>query len=88
MWDTPSGIARGLGPDKLDIDREVAHLSAWRWVKPAQELAQAVAVRDDVHSRQVGPPPGCVSRPRQQEGVLRQLRTIPVDIDKGIGITA
>ncbi len=49
----PAAQHKGLGPHELDVDPEVAHLSARRRVEPAQELAQAVAVRDDVDRRPV-----------------------------------
>src|SRR6266851_5504108 len=42
-----------LRPHELHVDPEVAYLLAFRRVEPAQELAQAVAVRDDVHSRPI-----------------------------------
>ena len=43
----------GLGADEFDVDPKVAHLLALRRAEPAHELAQAVAVRDDVHGRPV-----------------------------------
>ena len=49
----PAAQHEGLGPHELDVNPEVAHLSAWRWVEPAQELAQAIAVRDNVDRRPV-----------------------------------
>jgi hypothetical protein len=42
-----------LGADKLYVDPEVALLPAFRRVEPTQELAQTVAVREDVHRRPV-----------------------------------
>ena len=42
-----------LGPNELHVDPKIAYFPALRRVKPAQELAQAVTVRDDVHGRPV-----------------------------------
>src|SRR6266699_5329455 len=42
-----------LGPNEFHVDPKIAYFPALRRVKPAQELAQAVAVRDDVHGRPV-----------------------------------
>jgi hypothetical protein len=49
----PAAQHEGLGPHELDVDPKVAHLSVWGRVEPAQELAQTVAVRDDVDRRPV-----------------------------------
>ena len=46
----PTAQNDGLRADEFHIDPKVAHLLASGRVEPAQELAQAVAVRDDVHS--------------------------------------
>ena len=42
-----------LRANEFHVDPEIAHIPARRRVEPAQELAQAVAVRDDVHRRPV-----------------------------------
>jgi hypothetical protein len=49
----PTAQHEGLRAYEFHIDSKVAHLSACRRVEPAQELAQTVAVRDDVHRRPV-----------------------------------
>ena len=49
----PAAQHEGLGPHELDLNPEVAYFFAWRRVEPAQELAQAIAVRDDVDRRPV-----------------------------------
>jgi hypothetical protein len=42
-----------LGPNEFHVDPKIAYFPALRRVKPAQELAQAVTVCDDVHGRPV-----------------------------------
>jgi hypothetical protein len=49
----PTGHHDRLGPDEFHVDRKIAYLPTLRRVKPVQELAQAVTVRDDVHGRPV-----------------------------------
>ena len=45
----PTAQHDGLRANELDIDPEIADVPAFRRIEPAQELAQTVTVRDDVH---------------------------------------
>ena len=42
-----------IGPNEFHVDPKIADFPALRRVKPAQELAQAITVRDDVHGRPI-----------------------------------
>ena len=46
----PTAQHDGLRANELDIDPKVANLPTFRRIEPAQELAQTITVRDDVHS--------------------------------------
>jgi hypothetical protein len=56
-WLTSAALPTGQHdrpvPNKFHVDPEIAYFPALRRVKPAQELMQAVSVRDDVHRRPV-----------------------------------
>lgn len=49
----PTGEHERLGPNEFHVDPKIAYFPAFRRVKPAQDLAQAITVRDDVHGRPV-----------------------------------
>ena len=42
-----------IGPNESHVDPKIAYFPALRRVKPAQELALAITVRDEIHGRPV-----------------------------------